>query len=202
MPDPPSVDLVTRYIFENPYPLGVGLLILGVIIGWLGLREGRADRVRAAGAPLLLGAAALVTGFVVVTAGERAKSVTRDLVAAAVANDLTGASALVAPDATVHFGSTRNLGLDRNAIIDGLSRLSASYAIEDNRITMLKAYTESRERATVHLACWTSTVNYGGYTPSQWVLEVERQSDGTWQVSRITCISISGQAPPASWIPR
>ena len=202
MPDPPHVGLVTRYIFENPFPLGVGLVLLAVILAWLGMRDGRADRVRVASVPLLLGAAVLIAGFAVVTAGEHARSVTRKLVAAAVANDLTGAARLVAPDATVHFGSTRNIGLDRNAIFDGLARLADTYAIQDNTITMLRGYTQSRDAATVHLACWTSAGDYGGYTPSQWVLQVERQDDGTWQASRITCISVSGQAPPVNWIRR
>ncbi len=44
MPDPPSIGLVTRFLLENPYP--VGLVVLAVAGGllWTGLREGRRER--------------------------------------------------------------------------------------------------------------------------------------------------------------
>ena len=82
MPDPPSVGLVTRFLFENPYP--VGLLSLAVAGGllWTGLREGRRERLTIAAIGIALGAAVLTIGAAVVTSGERARTVTIELVEA------------------------------------------------------------------------------------------------------------------------
>ena len=197
MPQPPDVGLLTRYVLENPYPLGLGLFIIAVIAGWLGLRDGRADRMWIALAALVLAAAVLATGLFVVTSGERARRVTRDLVEAVVTKDLVGSANLLAGDARLQFGSTTNVSHDRNFIITGLSRFAGRFTIQDNKLTMLKSFSESSDTATVHLACWTEAGGYGGYTPSQWVLRIKRQSDGSWKVTRIVCISVSGKPPPA-----
>ncbi|MDY7107474.1 MAG: hypothetical protein SYC29_02450, partial [Planctomycetota bacterium] len=114
----------------------------------------------------------------------------------AVTEDLVAADNLIADDARLQLGATTNISHDRDAIIDGLSRLADRYSVEDNRITMLDGYSASRDGAVVHLACWTEATGYGFYTPSQWVLRVERQNDGTWKVARITCISINAEPPP------
>jgi hypothetical protein len=197
MPQPPDVGLFTRYVLENPYPLGVGLLVIAIILGWLGLRDGRSDRMIAAVAGLVLAAAVLVAGLVVVTSGEHGRRLTRRLVETALSKDLVGAANLLSDNARLQFGATTNMSQDRDFIVSALSRFANRYSIEDNRITMLDGYSESRDAAEVHLACWTEATGYGFYTPSQWVLRVERQDDGTWKVARITCISINAEPPPA-----
>jgi hypothetical protein len=57
---------------------------------------------------------------------------------------------------------------------------------------MLRAYTETSGRATVHLACYTTLERGFGPAPTQWVLRVERQDDGTW---KIAWISFAGRSP-------
>jgi hypothetical protein len=197
MPQPPDVGLFTRYVLENPYALGIGLLVVALIVGWLGLRDGRRDRMVAALVSLLLAAGVLIAGLTIVTSGEHGRRVTRSLVEAVTAKDLVAADNLIADDAQLQLGATTNISHDRDVIIDGLSRFADRYTIQDNRITMLDGYSESRQAATVHLACWTEATGYGFYTPSQWVLRIERQDDGVWKVARITCISINSEPPPA-----
>ncbi|MDY7108765.1 MAG: hypothetical protein SYC29_09020, partial [Planctomycetota bacterium] len=88
MPQPPNVGLLTRYVLENPYPLGAGLLVIALVVGWLGLRDGRSDRMIIAVASVLLAAGVIAAGLLVVTSGEHGRRVTRDLVEAAVTEDL------------------------------------------------------------------------------------------------------------------
>ena len=198
MPDPPAASLLTRYLLENPYPLGGLLVAIGLVIAWLGLRDGRLDRVRLGLVPVAIGALVIGAGVAVVTAGERARIVVRDLVEAVVTNDLVGAVNQFSGDATLHLGSTRNPGLDLDGIRDRLSAFAMRYAVEENRITRLRAYTRGRDGATVHLACRTDAGGPYGATPSQWVLDVRRQTDGTWKVRRMTLVTVAGRAPP-SW---
>ncbi len=198
MPDPPDHSLIARFLFENPWPLGLGLFALAVLVGGLGIREGRLDRLRLALLPLVLGAGVLATGWAVVTSGERARPVVRDLVDAVVMNDLVAVVGFFADDVRVHLGSTRNVARDLDFVRTGLDALSRRFAIEDNRITMLRAYSTGAEAATLHMACWTTTGRFGP-APSEWVIEVERGDDGAWKVSRLTLISVNRAPPPSRW---
>jgi hypothetical protein len=198
MPEPPDHSLVGHFLFENPWPVGLGLFALAVLVGGLGVREGRLDRLRLALLPLVLGAGVLATGWAVVTSGERARSVLRDVVDAVVTNDLVGAMRFFADDVRVHLGSTRNVARDLDFVRTGLDALSRRFAIEDNRITRLRAYSTGGDTATVHMACWTTT-GRSGPAPSQWVIEVEREDDDAWKVSRLTLISVNMSPPPSRW---
>jgi len=199
MPDPPPVGLLTRFILENPWPMGIALLVIAILLIWRGMYDGRWRRV---GIGLGLGGLGLVVlaiGWFVDTAGEHGRQVTREFVEAVVAEDLVGADALLTPTTIVHLGASSNIGHDLQRIRDSLSRLVDRYTITNNAITHLRGYTESGDRATVHLACWTEVE--GGYapTPSQWVLMIERQGDGSWKITRITCLTIATKPPPTVW---
>ncbi|MHC4416377.1 MAG: hypothetical protein ACYS0G_13960 [Planctomycetota bacterium] len=195
MPDPPRVGLLTRYLFENPYPLGVVLLAVAGGLAWSVLRWGRRERLRAAGGLAVLGVAALVTGTLVVTSGERARAVVGALVDAAVAGDVPVAFGHFAGDATLSFGLATNPGYPADEIHLRLQRLEDRYRIASNRITRLASYSRSSREATVHLACRTTLIGGYGPTLTQWVLEVERQPDGSWKVARVTWVSLNGRSP-------
>ncbi len=73
MPDPPDTSAITRYLFENPYPLGGLLLLAAAVLLFSGLRHGLRDRMSVGLVLALLGFAAIGTGWAVVTSGERAE---------------------------------------------------------------------------------------------------------------------------------
>mgnify|MGYP006282565817 CR=1 FL=1 len=198
MPEPPDVGFVTRYVLENPWPLGGGLLLIGLVIGYLGLRDGRSDRMGVSLIAFLLGGAVIAASYAVTTAGEHGKAVTRDFVEAVADEDLVAATNLLSDDARLQLGSTTNATLDLDVIIGRLSWLTGRVDIIENDITMLKGFTEAEDRAVVHLKCWTDTDGYYN-TPSEWVLIVEHQPDETWKISRITAISIAGETPRLSF---
>jgi hypothetical protein len=192
-PDPPQAGLWTRYVLENPWPVSIVLLAAGLIAAWLGLRDGRRDRIQLAAAAAGLAILIASIGSLVTTSGEHGRHITRRLVEAVIAGDHPVALALFAPDASLAFGSMTNPGIGLEAIADRLERLARRHTIASNRITRLRGYPRSAGEAEVHLACWTDAGM--GYTPSQWVVHVARQPDGSWRVRRITCLSINGQAP-------
>ena len=195
MPDPPSVSIIARYVFENPWPLAVVLLAIAAVLGWQGAREGLWKRVQAAGLLVLIAAGVVASAALVTTAGEHGKRITTQFVEAAVANDLTGANRLLSIDATLHIGSPKNPGIDLAAIQTQLARLG-NYQIVSNRISGLRGFGLDGDHAQVHLACITDAGGiYSGNVPSQWVLHVRRESDGTWLIERITCVTIAGRTP-------
>lgn len=195
MPDPPHVGLFTRFVLENPYPLGFLLLALAVGLAWTGLRTERWQRLRVGGVLAGLGAAALLIGWVVVTSGEQARRVTLALVDAAVDADVPAARAMFAEDATLSFAAVANPGYPADEIHVRVERLGDKYLIESNDITLLRAFSESSDRATVHLACRTTLQVGFGPAMTRWVLRIERQDDGAWKVTRVTWVSIAGRPP-------
>jgi ketosteroid isomerase-like protein len=195
MPQPPPVGLFTRYVLENPYPLGLLMLALAVGFAWSALRSQRPQGFRVAGVLAAIGAAVLVIGALVVTAGERARRVTLAVVDAAVAGDVARAGSYFADDARLSFGSPNNPSLPRRDIQSRLDQLDGKWRIRSNQITRLRAYTESSDRAVVHLACRTTLERDFGPMPTSWVLRVERQDDGTWKITHVTWISLAGRSP-------
>ncbi len=195
MPEPPHVDIWTRYLFENPWPLAALLLLVGVILAWTGLREGLKNRMKVSILPFLLAGVVILTGYLFTTSGEQAEDVTRTLVRKAVVGNTGEAIALFADNAALTLSSPNNPGFDLDYIRTQLVNLARQYRITSNRITKLHGYTESSDQATVHLACTTEVDNGYAPTPSQWVLIVQRQEDDTWKITRITCISINWQSP-------
>ncbi len=195
MPQPPQVGLITRYVLENPYPLALVLLALAGGLAWTAVRNERRDRLRAGGALAILGVAVLLLGAVVVTSGEHARRITRALVEAAVAADVSAAMQLFADEATLSFGRATNPGYATDEIHWRLERLDDQWRIESNRITMLRSYSESSDAATVHLACLTMLTRGYGATPTQWVLRIQRQPGGGWKIAHVTWVSINRHPP-------
>ncbi len=194
MPDPPSVDLFTRYVYENPWPLGFVSLAVSVAIAWLALRDGRTKNLWIAAALLAFGGITVLTGHLVTTSAEHGKHIVRSFVAAVVDEDLVGSAALLTDDIRLSVGSLENPARDAQFVADALSRLARSFEINDNTITTLQGFTESSTRAEVHLGCRTDVEQDFGYTLSRWILRVE-QVDDQWKITRLCCVSINGQKP-------
>jgi hypothetical protein len=195
MPEPPDVGLFTRFVLENPWPVALALLLAASWLAWTGLREGLGRRVKVAAGLALVGAAVLVTGLMVDTAGERAETITRALVDAAVQKDSPTAMTLFSTDAVFSAGSPNNPGFGIDFITERFDRLATHYTIESNSMTTLRGYTKSTDEATVHLACLTTVSPFPYPTASRWVIQVQRQPDGSWKITRLTCVSINEQTP-------
>lgn len=193
MPDPPHVGLLTRYVLESPVPLAVVLAAIGAIVAWRA--GGRRPRLIAAAALAVAAAAVIAAGSLVTTSGERARGVVDGLVADAVAGNVAAARAFFTDDAALSLGSPTNPGYPAEWIHRRIDKLGDQYRIASNRVTMLDAYSESADRATVHLACWTELVAGFGQVPTQWVVRVERRPGDSWKIVHVTWISIAGRSP-------
>jgi len=197
MQSEPSSSLFTHYVLENPWPLGGILLAIALIIGWLGAREGLGNRVCIALLIGLIGAAVMVSGTLITTAGEHGKAVTRALVDAAVGEDLVGGLALFSDDATLHIGSPQNPGFGHAEIQARFADLAANYDIESNRISGLRGETISSNEAQVRLGCITTVTSFPYPNSSHWMVRVKRMPDGSWKIAKLTCLDINGQ--PRLW---
>ena len=196
MPEAPSTSLVTHYIFENPWPVGIVLLAAAVVLGWLGMREGLRNRMRAAMVCGVLGIAVIAASMFVTTSGERGEHVVKSLVDAALNEDVVGGLALFSGDAIMNSGSPQNPGFGYDVIQSQFARLGEQYDIESNSITSLRGYSVTRDDAEVHLACHTTITGSPYPAISRWMIRVQPQSDGEWKITRLTCVSINNETVP------
>lgn len=191
-PAPPH-SAIAHYLLENPWPVVLVCAILGIAIGLRGSREGQGTKVAIGAGLLALAVIVFGVAWFVTTAGERAVAVARTLVASAEAGDPAAGMMLIAPDATLHFERPESPGLPIESIARGLDSVATDHVIEDNSVTRLRGYTVDGDTGVAHLACWTTTGSSMGAVPSQWILRVKRQPDGSWKIARITCVSIAGR---------
>jgi hypothetical protein len=197
MQSEPSSSLFTHYVLENPWPLGGVLLAIALILGWLGAREGLGNRVRIALLIGIIGAAVMVSGTLITTAGEHGEAVTRSLVHAAVGEDLVGGLALFSDDATLHVGSSQSPGYGHAEIQARFAELAQRYDIETNRISELNGQTISADESQVRLGCSTTVTSFPYPNSSHWLVRVKRMPDGSWKITKLTCLDINGQ--PRLW---
>src|SRR4051812_34787296 len=108
MPEPPHVSIITRYLFENPWPIAIALVLVGLIAGWTGMRDGIINRMRLAAAMIGLALLAIFAGYMVTTPGEHGRIVTESLVKAFVVGDVVSVDSLLAKEATLVIGSPTN----------------------------------------------------------------------------------------------
>jgi hypothetical protein len=196
MPDPPTSSLFTRFVLENPWPLGTVAIVAAVLLIWTGLREGFMRRVNVAIGVGLAGIAIIILGHLVTTSGEHARAVARALVTAMVAGDRVGSVRLFANDAVLSIGSSRNPGLDHDFIVDAIDRWASSYKVTSNSISTMRGYTEAADMGEARMACMTEVNDFPYPNVSQWAVRARRQADGQWKIVQLTCVSINGQTPP------
>lgn len=196
MPDSPDVGLFTRFVLENPYPIAVVAIVLGMGLLWTGLREGQINRQRSGLAGISVAVAVLIIASLVTTSGEHAKKLTRSLVEATVQADAVKVMSHFTSDATMSFTSPTNQGFPIDFVEDKAIRLESQYKVESNRIGSLKGFTQSPDSAIVHLSCTTTIAGGYGATPTSWVLRIERQADNSWKIVHFTWISIFNKPPP------
>ncbi len=196
MPDPASSNLFTHYVLENPWPVGGVLAVIAAILTWNGLREGLATRLRLGLALGLVAGGIIAAGILVTTPAEHGLLVARNLVDAAVNRDVVSGVSLFSDDAMMNVGSPQNPGFDRDFIQTQFSRLANGYVIESNSITVLRGATLSSSEAEIRLGCMTTVSSFPYPNTSQWIMRVRLMPDGSWKITRLTCVAINDRTPP------
>ncbi len=195
MPPEAETGTLTRWVFENPWPLSLGLLVIAASIVAYAIRRDDQRPFRFALGFGLAGAAVLITGLLVETAGERAEASTRQLVGLAVDGDVDGMIDLLGPAATLHLGRVENPGYPRDELERNLDALRSRQRIEDNTISRLDS-AEGRDGSVwVDLGCFTRTGSSGGWVPSRWVIEWSPTTGDDLRIRSITLVNLAGRSP-------
>lgn len=199
MPEPPEISIVTVHLFETLW-LSIGLIVLGAGIGILAWNRGQIRTVAVAMVIGLLGIAAFLAERLVVTPGERAHELTRELVDAAEQGHVQRAGNLFSQSALMAVGSPNNPGVSISIIKQRLELLRGRYTITSNAVTGLESYTQSDDTGVSHLHVITAfDATYGGPVRSSWVIRVEPDGAGKWKIAHVTAVEVEGETPDERW---
>jgi hypothetical protein len=196
---PQSPPMLTRWLFENPWPLAIALALVGAVllVRWLGDRS--RPLLAGGGVAIVLAVAALLVGGVVTTPGEHAEAVVRRLVGHAERAETDAAVALFAEGAVLNYGRRENPGTAIEDIRRALSALEGRHRIESNRVRRLAAVTLDEETGEVELSCSTTTSSSSQAVPTDWIVRV-RRIDGEWRIDRLTFERLFMNPPtPGVW---
>ena len=188
---------MTRWIFENPWPLALLFMAVGAALLWRNRADGSRPLLLSGLVAILVGAATLLAGRLVTSPGEEAARVARELVARAEAADIDDAIALFSENAVLNYGRRENPGDAIAEIKSALRTLETRHRITSNRIRRLEARTLDGDTGEVELSCSTSTGSFEGAIPTDWIIRVRREGDG-WRIDRLTFETLFAKPPPPS----
>lgn len=195
----PTLRPVTAWLFENPWPLATILGIGAAIALWRALTGGGRRDLAAAGMAVALGAAVVLSSFLVTTPAEHGRSVVERLVDRAVATDVEGALACFTESAVLNYGARENPSEPIAEIGRALGSLRTRNRIDSNRITRLDGVTIDATTAEVEFSCSTGIRGSESAIPTSWIARVRKTPDG-WRVDRLTFERMFGKPPmPRGW---
>lgn len=178
--DLPSGSRITYYTLENPWPLGIALVVVGCIVLQAATKQ---KAFRTGGMIALAGVAVVVLGTLYDTVAERLVDRTTLLVESAI--DRSASISIVddifADDLVVLFG--------RDKTTWGKTEIMARIPwvrelVSSNNLRQVDAVRLDSDRAESVFAQTTGTT-YGYPTPNEWRCKWRRDSDGTWRIDEL-----------------
>lgn len=209
---------MSYYLFDDPWPLGLGLAVLGVALLAAVRMTQRGKFLIWAGVCLGLSALVFLAEALYVTDGERIEAVVSEIVEASARSDADAVLALLTPDVVLEQGShtleeprrqklARRLGAEAaqgpttRQIVRGLLKdVTFDYLYltrldtQANRLNRLGT-ADLRVHAMGRFRGPYAQLNFATDTRgSDWSMGLEEVEPGVWKVNRITAIRLPGNA--------
>ncbi|MDA0974496.1 MAG: hypothetical protein O2927_00875 [Planctomycetota bacterium] len=171
----------------------VPVLLLGLAaagLGWVAVARDDRRLLTAAVAVATLAALLVATAWMVSTPGERAEGLVDRFVDAAERADFDGPDgmfALLADDASLHFGKETNPGLGIDRLQRALETLGRRHRIRDNTVLSRSGETVDGDRGRVALFCRTVTESsMGSPVLTRWVfVAAPDPADGEMRIRQV-----------------
>ncbi|MAE62568.1 MAG: hypothetical protein CMJ49_14570 [Planctomycetaceae bacterium] len=199
-PDPP---FIPHLLLENPWPLAIILIALGIALGLSALRNERPRLLIAGGAIALFGIVILVTATLIDTPREIMHRRTKQLVAAALPNAaipeikalLTDDMRLTSTDGTVN--------LTRDQVLTNIQDATQDYNVVSHNVTKIKTESTAPDRGRSYASIFVQVEFTSGTFPARVgiVMEWEKQPDGVWRVDQIPWVKVERNELTNSMLP-
>jgi hypothetical protein len=199
-PDLPAAPALERYLLEQPWPISLVLLALGVIVAISLNKRGQAVR------GLIIGAAFVAACLVVIalargieTMREQLTRQTLQVIGGTIDADQSFVRPLVADDLEVGTMHAEGFTLDR----DRFMRVVAGFdvmGVRDWSASPRGAVIDGANTGRVDFAVRVAGRGglYAGPTPSVWRFTWRQSADGQWRLTQLHCLSMFGQSVDAN----
>lgn len=196
LPDPPAV---AYYVFENPWPLTIGLSVCG-LVAMLVLRhrgqwrEGRTVFACAAA----LAALVVGLGYGVTTQRETLRARTRELVDLTAAVKTTDLREFLTEQARVGVFSTHVGGVrGREEVLKAVqTHLGDTFSLESHEIGPVQAVVDGPNVARTQVRVWAKPQKdkqlYDVATGAWFRMDWKRDDQGPWKVVAVTIMQMDG----------
>jgi hypothetical protein len=179
--------------FHSPWWLWLGLAGLGLFLIYNGNQRSERRLILVGVIALVASLSMELVNYLVVTDTERCESLSRQVVAQAVAQHWDAVSALMNPDTSFEvMGEPRDGLFDRAQILQTLQRQIPRYGVTAANITSTDA---SQQDSLVEITLSIQTVQdatLGRPIPSTWQFQWTRTTD-SWTLQRIVLLTIGGR---------
>lgn len=168
--------------------VGILTAFAGTVCGWWGVRVD-SGKVQWAALSCFAGTVAVIAvAWSTVSPAEHAERTVSALVDAAVAGNPDRMLSLLTTEATLSHRNDASAPEGRSVIARRIEAITSD-RIESNTVTLLQGTTITSSEATVELACLTTTSRSIGLIATRWNMELSKQPDGRWLITRIVWVN-------------
>lgn len=198
VPDPaplPKPPLLSHLLFENPLPVTLVLVVLGLVLYVvLNARARFKQGLILAGACVLMAGGVWILAAIVQTDQEKMRQTARDLVDAVTRVDVGTVDRLLTSDA--RLSGVPMLGeMGKPAILSAISGNlgpGGGYEVAEHSIQEMQSVIDGPLSGRVQLRVRVEVRQMGYPNVSWWGLGLARGTDGTWKVVGIRALAIRG----------
>lgn len=191
---------LTKLLFEDPGPLVILFIAVGVILRIVSHRGSDRRMARISVASLIAAIVVSVIAWLVTTDREAIMDHTEQLVAAAGPIDTAALQRLIAPNAAM-LDDRGNL--ITTADVQTIALNLETRNVATNSVRSLSAVDEGRGAGKSHLSVSTQIENehFANYPQrTRWSIEWRQEPDGTWRAVTFQWLEWNGQPPPTGFI--
>lgn len=180
-------------LFHSPWWLWLGLAGLGLFLIYNGNQRGERRLIVIGAVALVLSLGMGLINYLVVTDTERCESLSRQVVADAVAQRWDAMAALMRPETSFQvMGEPRDGLFNRDQILQTLQRQVPHYGVTAATITATDA-SQQDSLVEITLSLYTNQdATLGRPIPSTWQFQWTRSGD-SWTLQRIVLLAIGGR---------
>lgn len=189
-------------LFEDPLPVGLSLLVVALVLGFLSIQQGSAKLKKVAAGALTLCVLVFILATIVTTSRESVIERTRTLVSYTAPLKMNEFKALVSPQVRVTVGEDASAPVFTGQdVFTHLENAVRNYPIDAQTIVQIEANSRSDDQIVCEFDIRSDSK--GGRVMTRWVLTWQKQSDDQWivtQVQWIDCPHLIGIKPSAGWL--
>lgn len=202
-----SGSVLDRWVFEQPWPLGVGLLGAGMLVMYVLAARGEWKRgIGAGGALVLAGALVLIAGYMVTTTREHLVARGGAFVDAFFAADASAVGEMLDPAFRLSAAGREARGVDREAI-KRLASGSAAFQVKQYDYAEQPGGSAAESSATTRfrVRVYTPLRGYSGVPlTTMWEAQWSRSggTGGAWAITSLDLLDSSDGVPSVEMIER